>query len=350
MDVIFADQQLGHHPEAFIARGRVATNPERAERAGRLLMAAAGAGHHVVAPANHGPAAIAAVHDAGYLEFLHTAHGRWMELPNAGAEVQPNVHPSRRTGNRAAGARALGIVGLAGHYIADTGTPIGPATYHAAYWSAQTALEAAERVRASGSAAYALCRPPGHHAYADLAGGFCFLNNAAIAAQYLRERGAPRVAILDVDVHHGNGTQGIFYGRDDVFYASIHADPTSYYPFYAGYADERGDGAGYGYNLNLPLAHGSGDSEMLAALDNALAAIGRFTPSHIVVSLGLDASEHDPLGALKVTTDGFGAMAKRIASLGLPSVLVQEGGYLSEALGGNLVSFLAGFEAGFKPR
>lgn len=245
---------------------------------------------------------------------------------------------------------ALGIVGAAGHYITDAGTTIGAETYRAAYWAAQCALDAAERVRTGAAVAYALCRPPGHHCYSDLAGGFCLLNNVAIAAQSLRDRGAPKVAILDVDVHHGNGTQGIFYDRGDVLFASIHADPTNYYPFFAGYADERGAGAGIGCNLNLPLAHGGGDSEMLAALDRTLDAIGRFAPAYLLVSLGLDASERDPLGALKVTTSGFSTIARRIAGLGLPTALIQEGGYLSDILGANLASFLGGFEAALRPK
>jgi acetoin utilization deacetylase AcuC-like enzyme len=189
--------------------------------------------------------------------------------------------------------------------------------------------------------AYALCRPPGHHAYADMAGGFCFLNNTAIAAQRLRAAHA-RVAVLDVDVHHGNGTQGIFYERADVLTVSIHADPANYYPYFWGHAHETG------FNLNLPQPLGSPDAPWLAAGDQALARIAGFAPSALVVALGLDASESDPLQGLKVTGAGFHAMAKKIAGLGLPTVLVQEGGYLGDDLGRNLVQFLAGFEEGRK--
>lgn len=350
MDIVFDSRQRDHQPLAFIARGRPVPNPERSERAERLLASATAAGHRVVAPVDHGRAPIMAVQDSGYVDFLERAHEHWQRLPNAGLEVQPNVHPNRRMARAPSGAADVSIVAWAGHYLADTGTPIGAGTWNAAYWSAQSAVEAAERVRAGASAAYALCRPPGHHCYADLAGGFCFLNNVAIAAQWLRDRGAPKVAILDVDVHHGNGTQGIFYERADVLFVSIHADPTNYYPFYAGHADERGAGVGAGFNLNLPLAHGLGDADVLAALDHALQTIRAFAPSHLLVSLGLDASERDPLGALKVTTAGFGAMAQRIAGLGLPTALIQEGGYLSDELGVNLASFLDGFEAAIRPR
>jgi acetoin utilization deacetylase AcuC-like enzyme len=193
--------------------------------------------------------------------------------------------------------------------------------------------------------AYALCRPPGHHAYADMAGGFCFLNNTAIAAQRLRSKHA-RVAVLDVDVHHGNGTQGIFYERDDVLTVSIHADPANYYPFFWGYAHEHGAGKGQGFNFNLPLPLGSADAPWLDAGDKALAKIKEFQPTALVVALGLDASESDPLQGLKVTGAGFHAMAEKIARFGLPTVLVQEGGYLGDDLGRNLVHFLAGFEKG----
>jgi acetoin utilization deacetylase AcuC-like enzyme len=205
------------------------------------------------------------------------------------------------------------------------------------------AATAAQLVLEGEDAAYALCRPPGHHAYRDLAGGFCFLNNSAIAAAQLRLR-HERVAILDVDVHHGNGTQGIFYERGDVLTVSIHADPASFYPFVWGYAHERGAGAGLGANLNIPLPIGTGDDGYLRALNAAQAMIEAFAPGALVVALGLDASEHDPLAGLAVTTDGFRRIGQAIARLGLPTVLVQEGGYLSDILGTNLTATLAGFE------
>ena len=207
----------------------------------------------------------------------------------------------------------------------------------------EVAATAADLVLAGTREAYALCRPPGHHAFADMAGGFCFLNNSAVAAQHLRSNHA-RVAVLDVDVHHGNGTQGIFYERADVLTVSIHADPANYYPYFWGHAHEQGTGKGQGHNLNLPLPLGSADAPWLEAGDTALARIRAFAPTALVVALGLDASESDPLQGLKVTGAGFHAMAAKIARLGLPTVLVQEGGYLGDDLGRNLVQFLAGFE------
>jgi acetoin utilization deacetylase AcuC-like enzyme len=189
-----------------------------------------------------------------------------------------------------------------------------------------------------------LSRPPGHHATREVASGFCYLNNAAVAAAVLL-KDHRRVAILDVDVHHGNGTQEIFYERSDVLTISIHADPVRFYPFFWGYAEERGTGDGAGFNLNLPLVRGTADDDYLQTLNSAIAAIERFAPGALVVALGLDAYEGDPLRGLAITTPGFGRIGERIAALALPTVLVQEGGYLSDELGDNLSSFLQGFIA-----
>jgi acetoin utilization deacetylase AcuC-like enzyme len=191
--------------------------------------------------------------------------------------------------------------------------------------------------------AYALCRPPGHHAFGDLAGGFCFLNNAGVAAERLRSSGL-RAAILDVDVHHGNGTQGIFYDRDDVLTVSIHADPARFYPFFWGHADERGTGRGTGYNLNLPLERGTGDDAYLKTLDTALERVANFGADVVVVALGLDAYEGDPFQGLAITTPGFARIGAAIAGLGIQTLFVQEGGYLCQELGQNLTSVLTGYE------
>lgn len=320
-----------------MARGQPAPHPERPERAERLLAAVRDAGHEISGPDVFDARCLAEIHSADYLDFLERGFATWRQLTDAGPEMVPNAHPARRIARR-----PEGIVGIAGYHVADTACPIGPGTWDAARASADCALTAAGLVRDGAPHAYALCRPPGHHAYGDLAGGFCFLNNVAIAAQSLARRGE-RVAILDIDVHHGNGTQGIFYERSDVFFCSIHADPAAFYPYFAGYADERGAGPGEGCNLNLPLPPGSGDAAFLDALDQALEAIRGFRPAALLLSLGLDAQANDPLGVLRVTTDGFAAIAARVAGLGLPAVLVQEGGYLCDELGANLASFLAGF-------
>ncbi len=339
MKVVFDPRQLGHAPGRFLVRGEWQPCPEIPRRAEVLHAAAREAGHELVAPRPHCSAPIAAVHTPEYLTFLETAHARWRALPGAGPEVVPNVHPVRRRG----GGYPDGVVGQAGWHMADTACPLAADSWPAIQASANTAVEAAELVMAGERVAYALCRPPGHHAYADMAGGFCYLNNTAIAAQSLR-RVFARVAVVDVDLHHGNGTQDIFYARADVLTVSIHADPAGFYPFFWGYADQRGGGEGEGFNLNLPLPMGSGDAAFLAALEQAIAAVRRFRAQALVVALGLDAYEGDPLAGLSVSTAGFRAIARGLAGLTLPSVLVQEGGYPSDELGRNLVSFLGGFE------
>lgn len=338
MKVVFDRRQLGHAPRRFLVRGEWRPCPEMPVRAEMLLEAARGAGHEIVAPEEHDPSVWEAVHARDYLQFLETAHARWRELPNAAPEVVPNVHPVRRSGGYPAS-----VVGQAGWHMADTACPLTAESWPAIRASANTAAHAAELVMTGERVVYALCRPPGHHAYSDMAGGFCYLNNAAIAAQHLR-RAAARLAVVDVDLHHGNGTQDIFYERADVLTVSIHADPGSFYPFFWGYAEERGSGPGEGFNLNLPLPIGSGDGAFLEALERGLSAVREFGAEALVVALGLDAYEGDPLAGLNVTTAGFAAIARRIAALRLPTVLVQEGGYPNDALGTNLVSFLGAFE------
>ncbi|WP_395712133.1 histone deacetylase family protein [Reyranella sp.] len=340
MKIVYSERHAKHDPQTFLVRGVIQRNAEQPERALRLLAAAQAAGHAVEAPKPSGLAPAQAIHTPEYLDFLQVAAREWSKLPGAGPEVVPNVHPARYPATY-----PKGLVGRAGWHQADTGCPIGPHTWDAALAASETAVTAADLVLAGVREAYALCRPPGHHAFADMAGGFCFLNNSAIAAQHLR-RDHARVAVLDVDVHHGNGTQGIFFERDDVLTVSIHADPSTYYPYFWGHAHETGTGKGHGFNLNLPLPLGSPDAPWLEAGDKALARIKTFAPTALVVALGLDAAASDPLQGLKVSGAGFHAMAGKIASLGLPTVLVQEGGYLSDDLGQNLVQFLAGFEAG----
>jgi acetoin utilization deacetylase AcuC-like enzyme len=337
--VVFDERQLAHDPQTFIVRGRIQRCPDRPERAKVLLAAAREAGHEVIAPHDFGLAPLAAVHTPEYLDFLEHIHAAWQALPDASEEVVPNIHP-----NRNMGVRPRATVGLAGYHMADTACPITPDTWGAACASAHSAVHAARLVLAGAPSAYALCRPSGHHAYGDMAGGFCYLNNAAIAAEDLR-RERRRVAILDIDVHAGNGTQGIFQTRADVFFASIHADPADYYPFYAGHAHERGAGRGLGHTLNLPLPLGTGTPEFMQTLERACAAVTACAPEALVVSLGLDTFEGDPLRGFRVTADAFTDVGAAIGRLSLPTVLVQEGGYPCAELGGNLARFLTGFEA-----
>ena len=337
MKTVFHEAQRAHDPKHFISSGAPRPSPEQPARIGALLGAVEAMGLEVQAPVDHGLGPVAAVHTAEYLRFLKNIHARWMRIEGASEEVIPNVHPDRRTASYPKSA-----VGQAGYHQADTACPISAETWGSAYWSAQSAVGAADLVLGGEASAYALCRPPGHHAFADLAGGFCFLNNTAIAAERCVRAGL-RPAILDVDLHHGNGTQGIFYQRGEVLTVSIHADPARYYPFFWGYAQERGEGSGLGANLNLPIPRGTGDEGFLEALAGGLERIESFAPDVLIVALGLDAFEGDPFGGLAVSTPGFARIGAAAAGLGVASVIVQEGGYLCPELGDNLRSFLTGF-------
>ena len=338
MRAFYADEQNLHQPQTFMVAGQFRSAEEVAERADILRAAGEQAGLTFERPDTPNTAPISAVHTPAYLTFLETIHQRWSaEVPNAGPEVIPNLHLDRTLGGYPASP-----TGLANFHMADAACPIGPDTYQAALWSAFTAIAATNNVMAGAQSAYALSRPPGHHAYADLAGGFCFLNNSAIAAQMLRGQHG-RVAILDVDVHHGNGTQGIFYHRADVLTVSLHADPVTYYPFMCGYAHEQGQGAGVGYNRNIPRPRTTDDQAYLSALGAALIHIRAFNPGALVLALGLDAYEDDPLHGMKISKQGFSAIGQHVAALGLPTVIVQEGGYISSGLGDCLAHFIDGY-------
>ncbi len=337
MQVVYAPEHRGHRPQHFLVAGALKPSPEVPERADVLLAAVESPGHRLVPPPDCGPGPRAAVHTPEYLLYFETIHARWRRIDGAGTEVVPNVHPGHGTAGYPASP-----VGQAGYHMADTACPISEKTWQAACASADSAAHAATLILQGEKEVYALCRPPGHHAFADMAGGFCYLNNTAIAAQRLCEANS-RVAIVDVDVHHGNGTQSIFYRRPDVLTVSLHADPTDFYPFFWGYAHERGDGPGEGTNVNVPLPRGTGDEAYLENLERALERVAAFAPGVLVVALGLDAHETDPLAGLALTTEGFRRIGDTIGSMGLPTALVQEGGYLSDALGRNLDAFLDGF-------
>ena len=335
--------QLLHTPQFFLQRGQVRPNFERKERAWALMQGLQAARIPVTVP---GPAlyatprsALEAVHDGAYLDFLEGAHAAWSALPDAGPELVPNIHPSPEM--LAHGAVPGGLIGQLGWFTADTSCPIGAGTWDAALAAARCALAAADVV-ATGQHAYALTRPPGHHAYPGRAGGHCYLNNAAIAAERLLARGARRVGILDIDSHHGNGTQGAFWTRDDVVFASVHGDPGGYYPWYVGHASEQGAGPGHGHNLNLPLPFGTPDGPWLEAVGTGLTSLAACDA--LVLSLGFDASDAEPLAFLRVTADGFARAADCIAAAGKPTCIVQEGGYNTETLGPLLARFLGAFQ------
>ena len=326
-----------HDPVFRLTNGKIQRNAERAERARLLRIGLDQLKLGTETPPEAPRSTLEAVHTAQFLDFLETAWEEWQKLPDCGPEVVPNVFA-----NRAIATYPDSIVARAGWHFGDTSAPMGEHSWTASRRAADCAVAAADAVLGGAPAAYALCRPAGHHTSTDIAAGHCLMNNSAIAAARLRD-GHARVATLDIDVHHGNGTQEVFYDRADVMTCSVHADPSDYYPFYVGHAHETGRGEGLGFNLNIPLPRTTTDEVWLKAIDTSLEAIAAFRPGALMVSLGLDAHENDPLLGMKVSFDGFRRAGKMIAEAGYPTVLVQEGGYLSPDLTTSLVSFLSGF-------
>ena len=283
------------------------------------------------------------MHDPGLVRFLATAWEEYQREQGPTHDVVPDVFamsacarewatvPSRR-----------GSSAQLGWWCFETTTPITEGTYAAARSAVDVALSAATTVLAGEQAAYGLCRPPGHHAATGLYGGYCFFNNAAIAASHIASTTGSRVAVLDVDYHHGNGTQQIFYGRDDVAFVSLHGDPVRAYPYHTGFADETGCGAGSGSTFNVPLPARIDDDAYVRELDRALDAIDAFDPAVVVVSLGVDTYEDDPMCDLSITTEGFRRCGAAVAARGCPLVILQEGGYADDALGANVTSWLNG--------
>jgi acetoin utilization deacetylase AcuC-like enzyme len=251
------------------------------------------------------------------------------------------VWPSRRMRQQ----RPNSIVGKLGYYAMAAETSISAGTWEAARAAADVAMTGAALLKDGARAAFALCRPPGHHAARDLFGGYCFINNAAVAAQYLRDAGLPRVAILDVDFHHGNGTQDIFYDRADVLFVSLHADPQDDFPYFSGYAGETGSNAGSGFNLNLPLPTGTSFAVWQDALRVALARLGEFKPDALVVSLGVDTFVNDPISSFTLSSQDFATYGKMLGAPAVPTLFVLEGGYAVEEIGINVVNVLTGFES-----
>ncbi|WP_336071289.1 histone deacetylase family protein [Nitratireductor rhodophyticola] len=333
MKAIFDERQLRHTPERYFRRGAYMPHPEQAERAILIRDMLIKNEFPIEKPRDFGDGPIKAVHDPDYVDFWKDAYRRWRaEAPDQ--EPIPNCHPGPRRGRPSSS-----VFGQLGWWATDTSVPLTEGTWDAVYWSAQTALETAERVKEGERMVYGLCRPPGHHALSNASNGFCLFNNAAIAAQSLRERFG-KVAVLDIDTHTGNGTLDIFYDRGDVFVCSLHTDPDLYPTYYLGYEDERGEGEGEGATLNLCLKPGSDTETILGRFREGLSAITAFGAEALVISLGLDMAADDPLSEVKLTGDGFATMAREIAALGLPTALIQEGGYLGPSLSRNAEIFL----------
>jgi acetoin utilization deacetylase AcuC-like enzyme len=337
MKIIYSETHKNHNPpfEGFTTAGNLPAFevPARAEEVLCALKKRDWA--EIANPQDFGLDSILAVHSQPYLAYLQTAYDKWSQYsPVDGMAFIPGTHGIDHE-NVVSGK----VSEEYGFFLMDTTVGISAGTYSAAVQSAFTALTAAREAAENCSAAFALCRPPGHHAGREVCGGYCFLNNAAIAAQWLSKIG--KVAILDIDYHAGNGTQEIFYNRQDVLVISIHADPSLEYPRYAGAAAETGSGSGMGYHKNFPLPPNIEDQEYLVVLDCALSQIKAFDPQYLVVSAGMDIYKEDPLGKFKITQQGIHAIGLRIAASGLPTVVIMEGGYHLPTLGENFANLLS---------
>lgn len=341
MRTFFSEDHRLHFPQAELSGGEFVTpyeRPSRVEYVYNRLRERGLTDIHAPAPANLKPAR--KLLDAGYLGFLETAWDDWKAAGNAGEIIAANIpargmHMDRIPEN---------IDGKVGYYCHASETAITRGTWQAALSSLACAQSAQRHVAAGANAAFALCRPPGHHATATQYGGYCFINNAAVVAQMFVDDGAKRTAVLDIDFHHGNGTQDIFYARNDVMFASLHGAPQETYPYYIGYADEKGVGAGEGFNHNYPMTAGTGYAPWAAALDDAIAKITAWGAEALVVSLGVDAYKDDPISFFKLDSPDFTDAGRKIGAMRLPTVFCMEGGYAIEAVGINTVNVLEGYE------
>ena len=345
MRFVYSPKHLLHNPDTEIQEGVPLPTfevPQRAERIRQALEA--DEGFELAPPTEHGPAPIEAVHEPAMVRYLENAWRDWRTMSTNPQAVPDTVlHPALREGMGQVRQPASPL-GRLGYWCFETMTPIVPGTYDAARAAVDVALTTSDLVLAGESTAYGLCRPPGHHSPHSAFGGYCFFNSAAVVAQDLVGRTQEPVAILDVDYHHGNGTQQIFYDRADVLYISLHGDPDRAYPYFAGHADETGAGAGAGANLNIPLAAGCDDASYLAALDRGLERISAFGGTIVVVSLGLDTYGQDPIADFALTSSAYWEIGRRVASLGRRLVIIQEGGYFVPHLGENVRQWLRGVE------
>lgn len=347
MRAFYHPDQALHSPQQFMRYGRLADPTDIPVRTEMLLGALGRLGVAPEQPSDFGRAPASTIHPAHYLDYLETAYQRWLELPDHGPEVLPNTFPYWN-GDPSKDARppcpTNQLLAQTGYYLGDLAVPISQYTYRSALRSTHTAAAAADAVLAGETLAYALCRPSGHHCRADRATGFCYMNNAAIAAQRLRGKFA-KVAVLDIDAHHGDGTQEIFYRRGDVMTVSVHVDTDFYNPFFTGRIHEIGYGAGEGCNLNIPLAPASGDDAFLAGVRKGADAVSAFGAEVVVLALGYDTHVEDPLSMVRVTTGAFEKAGRVVGSLGLPVVVVQEGGYQISVIGDCLEGFVTGIRA-----
>lgn len=345
-----------HNPAPGTFDGLVKDTFDTPQRAKSIIDALtklqSNSGIEIASPRQFDMSLIYSIHDTEYIEYLRLTSERMAHRPdvliarvtdqNTGEVIVqkypafsfPSISP------HGSNPRSANTEAIKGFHAFDAATPISANTYDLALLSAFTALTGADMIKDGKPFVYALCRPPGHHAERSKAGSYCYLNNAAIATDYLRQKTGERVAIIDIDAHHGNGTQEIFYGTSDVFYGSVHGDPNRIPPFYSGHADEQGIGKGLGFNVNIPLPIGSANEVFLDSVDIIVEKVKKVSPGYIVVSLGFDGFENDPLKIFGVTKQGYAEAARRISSLGIPVLSVQEGGYATDELGENVVNFL----------
>lgn len=342
MKVIYSEDQRKQNAGTELFGNSFVAAHEIPQRADAILARLREVGFGFVeTPQDFGRVPLTRVHDLDYVDFLETAWTEWTKVGGvenviAPITMKPDMaltahHPPQH------------IFARIGHYSFDATAPITPGTWDAAYASAQTALTTAALIAGGEQSAFALCRPPGHHASRNYFGGYCFFNNAAIAAQALLDAGAQRVAIIDVDYHHGNGTQSIFYGRDDVLFLSLHGDPVTEYPFFLGYADELGAGRGEGFTVNIPLPQGTETHDWFAALQTLLARINAYGPDAVVVSLGVDTFEGDPISHFRLRSGDYSRLGSLLSGLRRPTLFVMEGGYNIDMIGHNVVNVLSGF-------
>ncbi|AKS46128.1 Acetoin utilization deacetylase AcuC [Octadecabacter temperatus] len=341
METIFTERHRLRNSKTELFGGQLVEPFERPSRAeyiiGRVREVDLGP---VSEPDDYGMDPILAIHDADFIAFLQ---GAWSDWQSAGfeGEAMPTVWPARRMSQKI----PTNIEGRLGYYALACETTISEGTWEAAYASAQVALTGAQRLNDGAKSVFSLCRPPGHHAAIDMYGGYCFVNNAAVAAQHLLDTGAKRIAILDVDFHHGNGTQDIFDARDDVLFISLHGDPMDAFPHFLGHADETGNGNGDGFTINYPMPPNTDFKTWREALQRALAQIADYAPDKLIISLGVDTFESDPISFFKLKSEDFTTYGADIATLNLPTLFVMEGGYDIAEISVNTINVLQGFES-----
>ncbi len=340
MKIVYSPRHVLHHGRGELNDGEIQPCFEKPERVETVKAALEKAGFKDwVAPGRVDESAFARVHAPDYVAFLKDCWPAWVAEHGEDTDALPLIWPVRSL--RA--VRPDHIDGIISYYAMDAGTPIGSGTWEGVREGAFCALTALDLVSGGERAAFSLARPPGHHASRDVYGGYCYFNHAAITAQAALDGGAGRVAVLDVDYHHGNGTQAIFYDRADVLVVNIHADPRQEFPYFLGYADERGEGAGEGFTTNLPLPFGTGWETYAEALETACARVADYAPDCLVLSFGFDTYDGDPISKFRLQTEDFARLGARVARLNLPTVIILEGGYAVGALGDNVVSALKGF-------